>query len=253
MADALQRRDFIKAVSLLGASFAIENRVLADEFLSGNVGGEVENEFFVISFDPQLGKFNIHRTNGAALITGGASCTNSSFGKRSTASDRYRSTLELTRFNDQLGCGKRMSIFAADQDGKLDFEIRLSLYDRVQAVTVEAICKNVSDRDILIHSLEPVRVVGSEGGTLTVPSVSRCLTNGSMYYDTGAMHEFGTPYEQHSDSGIKGVAAANKSLSSQHETVRSWWNAGLFSGYDQEGLALRIPGKQSLSRTLVDF
>ena len=59
-----------------------------------------------------------------------------------------------------------MLIFANDQDGKLDFEIRLSIYDRVHAVTIEAICKNVSDHDIVVNSLEPIRVVSSEGGTL---------------------------------------------------------------------------------------
>ena len=238
MADSLKRRDFLKAVSLLGTSFVIENRVHAQALLSGNDGGEIKNDYFTISFDPQRGKFDIRRTDGAALITGGASCANSSIGKRSTASGRYRSTLESTTFNDQLGPGKRMLIFAKDQDGKLDFEIRLSLYDRLQAVTIEAICKNVSDHDIVINSLEPVRVVNSEGGTLAAPGVSRCLTNGSMYYDTGVMHEFGTSYEQTSDTGIKGISPSNKSLSSQHETVRSWWNAGLFSGYDKEGLAL---------------
>ncbi len=120
-----------------------------------------------------------------------------------------------------------MAVFADDQDGKLDFEIRLSIYDRLEAITIEAICKNVSDHDIVVNSLEPIRVVNSEGGMLNAPEVSRCLTNGSMYYDTGVMHEFGTPYEQHSDTGIKGLSPANMSLSSQHETVRSWWNAGL--------------------------
>ena len=238
MADLLKRRDFVKAVSLLGTSFVIENRVHAQSLSSTNVGGEIKNDYFAISFDPERGKFSIHRTNGAPLITGGASCANSSIGKRSTASGRYRCTLESTTFTDQLGSGKSLLIFAKDQDGKLDFEIRLSLYDRLEAVTIEAICKNVSDQDIVINSLEPVRVVDSEGGTLEAPGVSRCLTNGSMYYDTGVMHEFGTPYEQKSDTGIKGIKPANKSLSSQHETVRSWWNAGLFSGYDQEGLAL---------------
>ena len=238
MADSLNRRDFVKAVSLLGTSFAVENRVHAQALLSGNDGDEIKNDCFTISVDPQSGKFNIHRTDGAALITGGASCANSSIGKRSTASDSYRCTLKSTTFNDQLGPGKRILIYATDQDGKLDFEIRLSLYDRLQAVTIEAICKNVSDHDIVINSLEPVRVVNSEGGTLEAPGVSRCLTNGSMYYDTGVMHEFGTPYEQKSDTGIKGLIPTNTSLSPQHETVRSWWNAGLFSGYDKEGLAL---------------
>ena len=238
MSERLKRRDFIKAVSLLGASFVVENGDDAHASLSEDDAGEIKSDYFTISFDARTGKFNIHRTSGAALITSAASWANSSIGKRSLASGRYRSTIKLTQFNDPLGPGKRMLVFADDQDGKLDFEIRLSIYDRVHAVTIEAICKNVSDHDIVVNSLEPIRVVSSEGGTLKAPEASRCLTNGSMYYDTGVMHQFGTPYEQHSDSGIKGISTANTSLSSNHETVRSWWNVGLFSGYDREGLAL---------------
>ena len=237
MADSLNRRDFVKAVSLLGTSFAFENRVHAQALILGNDGDEIKNDCFTISVDPESGRFNIHRTGGAVLITGAASCANSSIGKRSTASNSYKCTLQSTTFSDQLGPGKRMLIYAADQAGKLDFEIRLSLHDQLQAVTIEAICKNVSDEDIVIQSLEPIRVVDAEGGALMAPDVTRCLTNGSMYYDTGVMHEFGTSFEQKSDTGIKGIVPTNTSLSPQHETVRSWWNAGLFSGYDKEGLA----------------
>ena len=100
-----------------------------------------------------------------------------------------------------------MLIYATDQDGKLDFEIRLSLYDQLQAVTIEAICKNVSDQDIVIQSLEPIRVVDAEGGALNAPEVTRCLTNGSMYYDTGVMHEFGTSYEQKVGHGHQGYSS----------------------------------------------
>jgi hypothetical protein len=34
------------------------------------------------------------------------------------------------------------------------------------------------------------------------------------------------------------VKLANGSISSQNETIHSWWNAGLFSGYDKEGLVI---------------
>ena len=238
MADSLNRRDFVKAVSLLGTAFAFENGAHAQTLSSGHDGGEIKNDCFTISVDPQRGRFNILRTGGTVLITGGASCANSSIGKRSTAFNSYKCTLNSTTFSDQLGPGKRMLIYATDQDGKLDFEIRLSLYDQLQTLTIEAICKNVSDQDIVIQSLEPIRVVDAEGGALNAPAVTRCLTNGSMYYDTGVMHEFGTSYEQKSDTGIKGIVPTNTSLSPQHETVRSWWNAGLFCGYDKEGLAL---------------
>ena len=131
-----------------------------------------------------------------------------------------------------------MVIIAHDLDGELDFEMRLSLYDRLSAITFETICTNISPHGIALNSVEPLRLVNEEGGTFCVPGVSKCLTNGSMYYDTGTVHEFGTPYQQHADTGIKGIKPSNKSLSQQQETVRSWWNSGLFGGYDKPGVAV---------------
>ena len=84
-----------------------------------------------------------------------------------------------------------MIIACRDKNKRIDFDIRLSLYDQSEAITIEAICKNVSVQDIVINSIEPLRVIKSEGGALNVPGVSKCLTNGEMYYDAGTIHEFG--------------------------------------------------------------
>ena len=120
----------------------------------------------------------------------------------------------------------------------MDFDIRLSLYEQSEAITIEAICKNVSAHDIIINSIEPLRVIKNEGGTLNVPGVSKCITNGEMYYDAGTIHEFGKKDDAISSGNLKGVKLANGSISSQNETIHSWWNAGLFSGYDKEGLVI---------------
>ena len=114
----------------------------------------------------------------------------------------------------------------------------MSLYDQSEAITIEAICKNVSAHDIAINSIEPLRVIKNEGGTLNVPGVSKCLTNGEMYYDAGTIHEFGKKEGAITSGNLKGVKLANGSISSQNETIHSWWNAGLFSGYDKEGLVI---------------
>jgi hypothetical protein len=47
MADRLKRREFIKNVSLAGASIAITDVVAANS----NNGDEIKNEWFTISFD----------------------------------------------------------------------------------------------------------------------------------------------------------------------------------------------------------
>jgi hypothetical protein len=237
MADSLHRREFIKTVSLLGASILIENPVSAKTLLSGNDRGEMKNDYFTVAFDSERGRITIHRSNGTPFLTGGTSCANSTIGKRSIASDMYKHTLDSTTFKDQLGSGKRLLVYSHDLENKLDCELHISIYDHLEIITFEVFCKNVSSRDIVIRSLEPIRVIKNEGGKLNVPGVSRCITNGAMYYNTGMIHEFGTENPNPSDD-IKGVKLSNNSISSPNETVRSWWNAGLFAGYDKESVVL---------------
>jgi hypothetical protein len=245
MYDSTKRRDFIKTASLFGASIAIANPVSASAFLPGNDNSELKNNFFTVSFDRKKGTISIYRANGTPLINSGTACVNLpagqtdlNTGKRSIASAAYKHTLESKSFRDQLGSGKRLIIFSKDRDKKLNIEIQLSLYDHLEAITIEAICKNVSGHDLVINSLEPIRVIKNEEGMLSVPDVSKCITNGEMYFDTGTIHEFGTNMNSITSGDIKGVKLANGSISSQTETIHSWWNAGLFSGYDKEGVVL---------------
>ena len=105
-------------------------------------------------------------------------------------------------------------------------------------VTIEASCTNVSSRDVVVTSLEPIRVLASEGGTLRVPGVASCITNGEMYYDAGRIHPFTADPPPGSRPPIKGARLANESIALRHPTVASWWNIGLFSGYDREGVVL---------------
>ena len=245
MDGSIKRRDFIKTVSLAGATIAIATPAFTQEFMPGTGDGEIKNDYFTVSFDRKKGTINIYRRNGNALITGGTICANQpadqskpNTGKRSIASGAYIHTVDSTPFGDQLGTGKKLIIFSKDQDKKLNFEIQISLYDRLEAVTIEAICKNVSEHNLVINSLEPLRVLKDEGGILYMPGVSKCITNGEMYYDTGTMHEFGNNDNAISSGNLKGVKLANGAILSQSETIHSWWNAGLFSGYEKEGLVL---------------
>ena len=237
MPHSIKRRDFIKATSLAGASIAIVNPVSAKAFLPTD-NNEIKNNYFTVSFDKKKGTINIFRSNGASLIAGGIICVNSKIGKRSITSDIYRHTFNPTTFRDEAGPGKRLIIFSKDREKELDFEIQLSLYDDLEALTIEAICKNVSGDDLLINSIEPLRVIKNEGGVLNVPGVSKCITNGEMYYDTGTIHEFGNKDNAISSGDLKGVKLASGSISSESETIHSWWNAGLFSSYDKAGVAL---------------
>ncbi|HZF28875.1 MAG TPA: alpha-galactosidase [Gammaproteobacteria bacterium] len=131
-----------------------------------------------------------------------------------------------------------MVIISRDAQKRLDLRVEVVLYDGRRALTVEAHCTNVSSHDVVVTSLEPIRVVASEGGVLQVPGVAACLTNGAMYYDAGRVHAFGADPPPGCRPPVKGARLANESIAPPHSTVASWWNIGLFSGYDREGVVL---------------
>ena len=89
-------------------------------------------------------------------------------------------------------------------------------HDEFPAIAIEATCRNVSGRALAIHSMEPVRAVEREGGVLHAPGVSRCLTSGEMYFDTGILHDFGTRKGAITSGKLKGVTLANGPIGYVH-------------------------------------
>jgi len=248
MSDVLKRRDFIKTASVLGTSLAISNT--ASAFFNGADDIEIKNNYFIVSFNKKKKTINVYRSNNIPLISGAATSVNSNLGKHFITANNYKHSFSSTAFSDNLGAGKKLIITSKDADKRLDIETRISLYDALQVFTIEVFCTNVSKQNILIKSIEPLRVIKNEGGSLNMPGVSKCITNGAMYYNAGTIHQFGTGYEITND--IKQVKPVNTSIASPNETVNSWWNAGLFNDYYKEGLALGYLGnKLSLGQLLI--
>ena len=238
MTKPIKRRNFLKSASLLGASIAIASPDPGKILLQENAEAGIKNDFFSVLFDKKKGTINISRNNGIPLVTGGATRVNFNGVGGSFSTGNFRHRISTTNFSDQLGGGKRLIIYSKDPEGRSDLETQISLYDQLEAVTAETICRNVAGHDLVLHSLEPLRVLGGEGATLRVPAVSKCITNGEMYFDTGVIHAFGTSTDSVSSGELKGVKLSNNSISPRNETIHSWWNAGLFSGYDKEGMVL---------------
>jgi hypothetical protein len=164
--------------------------------------------------------------------------TGSRVRKRSAAGDGYRHTTHSDTVRDSLGTGRRLMVRSSDPEGRVDLVVHLTSYDHLPAVTIEAYCRNVSRHDIAVHSLEPVRAIRSEGGAVHLAGVTKCLTNGPMYFDTGRLHTFGTPEGGISSGTLKGVTLANGPIAGASETIHTWWNAGLFAGYERQGVVL---------------
>jgi Melibiase len=173
------------------------------------------------------------------LLTGATACVNlAPARRRSAAADDYRHAVHTDTRKDVLGTARRLTAVCQDPRKEVDLELRVSIYDEFPAIAVDVSCRNVSGRDLAIHSLEPVRAVEREGGALHSAGVSKCLTNGEMYFDTGSLHELGTRGGAISSGRLKGVTLANGPIGGEHATIHSWWNVCLFRGYDQPGIVL---------------
>jgi hypothetical protein len=198
----------------------------------------IENDHFAVSFDTRTGTISVRRGDGTPFLSGGAARANTDLGKHSTASPGHEYSIDVAAFSDRLGSGRRLAVLCRDAQKLLDLRLEVALYDHRPMVTVETRCTNVSSRDVIVASLEPICVLASEGGALRVPGVTACITNGEMYYDAGTVHAFAVDPPAGSRPPIKGVRLANESIAPPHPTVASWWNIGLFSGYDREGVVL---------------
>ena len=237
MSNFIFRRDFIKHVAVSGASLALLNQVTAGSVLFGSETSVVAGENFKLVFDHRSGTFSLSRSNGTMLLQKGTCRVNTIADMPAAAPISYRYRVNAHRFSDKVGTGQRVEIFYHDSARVLDIETHIALYDNLEAVTIEIVCKNISKNACPVYSLEPVRAIEDKGGALFMPGVAKCLTNGALYYDAGMVHTFGTPFIKPEPYGeTKGGKRINSSLSPQAETVQTWWNAGFFSGYDKEGL-----------------
>jgi hypothetical protein len=259
MAGSFNRRDFIKSTSLAGLSVAVAGPETA--LLASGDRYTIGNRFFTASFDRAAGTFDVRRSDGRPLLAGATSSINldpdgpdpASAGARRRLSDGgFRFEAGAAEFEDRLGRGTRLVVHCRDATEAMDAEAHLSLYEDMPAFAFELTCRNVSAREIAIHSLEPVRAAAGEGGVLRMPGVSKCLTNGEMYYDAGMVHALGGGDGAIASGNVKGVRLANGPFPGDAATIHSWWNAGLFAGHGREGIALGYLGNdRSLGNLLL--
>ncbi len=237
MANTVKRREFIRSVTMAGASLAIAEPLYSDILLTETGNNGITTTWYTVSFSRETGTFDVLRSNETPLLTGGSVRVNSNRGSRSSA-DGYRHRFKSGVFSNAMGSGKRLIVYSRDNQKKIDMELHLSLYDKLPVFSVEAFCTNSSSEEIIINSLEPLRALSHEGGILHITGVSKCITNGEMYFDTGQIHEFGSTDGAVTTNDLDGVRLVNEPFPTEGETIHSWWNAGFFSGYQQEGVTL---------------
>ena len=215
--SSLTRRDFLVKLQAAGLSVPFAghfNLLNSSETSKSQV---FQNDFFSVSSGTKSGLLEISRTNGEKLLTGSVARILTADGYITTTSDGFRRSVRTFSIKDQTGEGTRLTINSTGSNTRLDLILSISLYKDHHAVFIEAECVNNSSKPVIVKIIEPVFVLRETGGALHWNQTSKLLTNGPMYYDPGSVYDFSSP---------------------DNNPRQSWWNIGLFSGYDDEGLAV---------------
>ena len=199
----------------------------------------LENNYFRVSVTMEKGLIQIFRSNGDPLLTGAVAAVNTGREVFTSLDSRYRISVKILPLNDRPGKAEKMDILCQDSLHELDLHMQVTLYDTLQAILFELTCKNVSGKSLNIQSIEPLRIIREETGSLLFNDPLKCLTNGAMYYDAGMIHTFGEKFIKPEPYGeTKGGKMMADMIAGNDQTVQSWWNVALFSGYNQEGMSL---------------
>jgi alpha-galactosidase len=215
--STLTRRDFLARLQAAGISLPFAGK--SDLLSSGLIPKPqiYQNDFFSVLFNTRSGRLDIIRRNGERLLSGSLVRALTGQGFISSGQASFRHSVKTSRIIDQLGECMQLTINSSEPDRKIDLNLRIFLYKNINAVFFEAECLNRSSKPIILLNIEPICANNETGGALWWPQTSRLLTNGPMYYDPGAVFDF----------------------SAQDNNLRqSWWNIGLFSGYNREGLVV---------------
>lgn len=213
----LSRRDFI--IKLQAAGLAIPAAGNLDNLIRPKEERSFvfRNDYFSVSVGSKYGKIDIYRSDGSPLLTGSVIRAVSENVVFSSGGSTFRHTIRTGKVSDIFGEGMRLMIRYSGSEQKIAFNKIITLYDNLHSVFLEAECINLSTNPIILKEINPVYGENETDGNLHWNRTSKMITNGPMYYDPGKVYDFSDVI---------------------NSAKQSWWNIGLFSGYDSEGLAV---------------
>src|SRR5688572_32554017 len=106
--DSLSRRDFIKTVSLAGASMAVSTSA-GGAMARSEKDAWIGNEHFRVSFDSNQGTSAIRRSDGTPLVTNATTAVNFGSGAYPLTTGDFEHSVQATSFSDQLGSGDKLT------------------------------------------------------------------------------------------------------------------------------------------------
>ena len=210
----------------------------------------IQNDFLGVVYHPATGGIDVYRQDGSILIRDAGTSWNASAGRTFCSGLGSFRGKSVSGFEDEIGKGQMLRLSYEDDREPVRVEWLVSLYDNLPGIVFETVLFNSGQREINLKSIVPLELTGKPSGYLKWPGARKCITNGPMYYDPGMLHSLDSSYARPDFYGeTKGGVPVNQDLSGNPRTVQSWWNVGIFSGYDREGLSLGyIENKTGLGR-----
>lgn len=178
----------------------------------------IENEFVKLQYNKNTLNWDLLDKNGLKLVE--------------NVSATYFLNQKIEKFNPKQytvshkivndSTQKKLIITGKDAFKKINFEQIFILPNNSKSIIVELVIENISQNEIKIYSLEPLRIVNQ--GKINYSEAQYCQTNGFIYYDAGHLQRLDSIWTQPSPYGeTKGGFSFDKSLENS-KTLNSWWN-----------------------------
>ena len=180
MPSGYKRREFIKNMSLGGISLNVAP--LPRLLFSNSEKVLISNNFFTVLYNTASRRISILQNNQNRLLDNITARVNLGR-KKSMDGAEYEHQFDTSTVSDEIGTGKRLTVIANDSERLIDFIVTYTIYDSRNCILINAECKNVSRKPLIIKSIEPVCAIKEIGAALNWYPSLKALTNGPMYYD----------------------------------------------------------------------
>ncbi len=210
----------------------------------------IQNDFFKVIYNSTTGGIDVFRPDNSIIIRDARTSWNTDTNKVNYSDFKIFTEKSVSDIGNEIGKGRMLTLSFVNENEHVRIDWFISLYDNLPGIIFETKMTNSGSEQLNLKSIVPLALTGKTSGFLKWPGANKCITNGPMYYDPGRLLFFDSTYTKPAFYGeTKGGVILNKELADNPKTIQSWWNVGIFSGYDKEGLSLGyIENKTGLGR-----
>jgi len=206
---------------------------------------EITNRHLRVQFDSRSGLFQAWLADGSALLVNATSRAVGAYWASRSSDAALSRRARTERIQDPLGCGTKIVAECVDKRRRLTLGIEISLFENRNALVLESTCRNDSNTDLMLRTLEPVRAVAEENGLCAWKYAAKSITNGFLYADPGNVSDFSQtrnrPQKSVWNMGFAGGGNVNPGLAIgfiENDFAFGRIEAAVASYKDQEGLSL---------------